>query len=57
MHYKVTFHANGAQALLLLPDANEHTSFLVALVKRSPIPRGRILNCEKRCKPYLNPSR
>jgi hypothetical protein len=23
MHYKVTFHANGVQALLLLPDANE----------------------------------
>ena len=57
MHYTVTFHKNGVQALLLLLDASEHGSFLVALVKRSPIPRGRVLDCEKRCKPYLNPSR
>ena len=30
MHYKVTFHANGVQAPLLL-DTNEHASCLVAL--------------------------
>jgi hypothetical protein len=29
MHCKVTFHANGVQALLLLLDANEHASCLV----------------------------
>ena len=57
MHYTVTFHTNGAQALLSLLDANEHTSCLVVLVMRSPIPRGRVVDCEKRCKPYLNPSR
>jgi hypothetical protein len=39
MHYAVTFHTSGAQALRLLLDANEHMSGLVALMKRSPIPR------------------
>jgi hypothetical protein len=57
MRSTVTFHTNGAQPLLLLLDANEHTSFLGALIKRSPIPRGCVLDCEVRCKPYLNPSR
>jgi hypothetical protein len=57
MRSTVTFHRNGVQPLLLLLDASEHTPFLVALVKRSPISRGRVLDCEKRCKPYLNPSR
>jgi hypothetical protein len=57
MRSTVTFHKNAVPPLLLLLDASEHTSFLVALVKRSPIPRGRVLDCEKRCKPYLNPNR
>jgi hypothetical protein len=56
MHYKVTFHANGVQALLLLLDANEHV-VSSGTVKRPPISRGRVLDCGKRCKPYLNPSR
>ena len=57
MHYRVTFHTNGVQEGLLLLDANEHRSCLVTLVTRSPISRGRVLDCEKRCKRYLNPSR
>jgi hypothetical protein len=31
MYWKETFHTNGAQALLLLLDANEHAPCLVAL--------------------------
>jgi len=38
MHYKVTFHANGVQALLLLLDANEHV-VSSGTVKRPPISR------------------
>jgi hypothetical protein len=57
MRYVVTLHPNGAQALLLLLDANEPTSRPVALVKRSPFLRGCVLDCEVRCKPYLSPTR
>jgi hypothetical protein len=31
MYCKETFHMNGAQALLLLLNANEHAPYLVAL--------------------------
>jgi hypothetical protein len=51
MLYRATFHTNGPQVLLLLLDANAQASPLVALVKRLPISRGCVLDCEKRCKP------
>ena len=57
MLYRATFQTNGVQTLLLLRDANKRTSCPVTLVKRSPLYRDRVVDCEKRCKQYLNPSR
>jgi hypothetical protein len=57
MLYTVTFYTNGLQTLLLLLDANERASSIVRPANRPPISRGRVLDCEKRCKRYLNPSR
>jgi hypothetical protein len=56
MNYKVTFYTNRVQKLPLL-DGHQWTPCLVTRAKRSPISRGRVMDCEKRCKRYLNPSR
>lgn len=56
MHSRATFHMNRMQTLLLPLDANECKSCLMTPVKAVAIPRGRVLDCEKKCKRYLNPS-
>ena len=56
MPYAATFHTNGLQTLSWLLDANEPTPCLGTHVKPS-ISTGDVLDCEKRCKRYLSPSR
>ena len=41
----------------LLLDASARTSGIVIPAKQSMIFKGGFLDCEKRCKPYLRPSR